>query len=350
MPTSFPTLSRRHWLSMIGKAAGGSVMYQAMTSLGYAQESNYRGPQGLSKSKRGGSVLILGAGLAGMTAAYELRAAGYRVQILEFQERSGGRCWTVRGGDSFTELGGAKQTCTFAKGNYINPGPWRVPYHHYAVLDYCKKFGVKMEPFMQVNYNALVHNSKAFGGKPQKFREVQADAYGYVAELLAKATNQGALDQAVTKEDKEKLLESLRGWGALNKDFRYVESHAASTHRGFKIEPGGGLMPVAQPSTPIAMEDLMQSGLWNHINDGHLMEFQTAIFEPEGGMDAIAKGFEKQVGSLVRHNCKVTKIEQSDKGVTVTFNDTKKGGAAQQLKADWCVCTIPASILAQIDI
>lgn len=108
MPTSIPTLSRRHWLSMIGKAAGGSVMYQAMSSLGYAQESNYRGPLELSKAKRGGSVVILGAGLAGMTAAYELRAAGYRVQVLEFQERSGGRCWTVRGGDSFTELGGAK--------------------------------------------------------------------------------------------------------------------------------------------------------------------------------------------------------------------------------------------------
>ena len=40
MPTSIPTLSRRHWLSMIGKVAGGSVMYQAMSSLGYAQESN----------------------------------------------------------------------------------------------------------------------------------------------------------------------------------------------------------------------------------------------------------------------------------------------------------------------
>ena len=350
MPTSIPTLSRRHWLSMIGKAAGGGVMYQAMSSLGYAQESNYRGPLELSKAKRGGSVVILGAGLAGMTAAYELRAAGYRVQVLEFQERSGGRCWTVRGGDSFTELGGAKQTCSFAKGNYINPGPWRVPYHHYAVLDYCKKFGVRLEPFMQVNYNALVHNSKAFGGKPQKFREVQADAYGYVAELLAKATNQGALDQAVTREDKEKLLESLRGWGALDKDFRYVASHSVSNHRGFQIEPAGGLMPVAQYSTPIEMSSLLQSGLWNKINDGHLMEFQTAIFEPVGGMDAIAKGFEKEVGSLVRHNCKVTRIEQNDKGVTVTFSDTRKGGAAQQVKADWCVCTIPASILAQIDI
>ena len=38
-----------------------------------------------------------------MTAALELRAAGYKVQVLEFNSRPGGRNWTLRGGDSFTE-------------------------------------------------------------------------------------------------------------------------------------------------------------------------------------------------------------------------------------------------------
>ena len=65
-----------------------------------------------------------------MTAAFELRKAGYKVQVLEFNGRPGGRNWTLRGGDIFTELGGAKQTCEFEKGLYINPGPWRIPYHH----------------------------------------------------------------------------------------------------------------------------------------------------------------------------------------------------------------------------
>ena len=37
-----------------------------------------------------------------------------------------------------------------------------------------------------------------------------------MAELLAKATRQNALDAAVSKEDREKLLESLRAWGALD--------------------------------------------------------------------------------------------------------------------------------------
>lgn len=135
-------LSRRDLLSLIGVTAGSAVMYQAMTSLGLAAESGYKGPIKLEGDPKGATVLILGAGLAGMTAALELRNAGYKVQILEYNGRAGGRNWTIRGGDTFTELGGATQKCEFDEGLYINPGPWRIPYHHNGVLDYCKRLGV----------------------------------------------------------------------------------------------------------------------------------------------------------------------------------------------------------------
>jgi len=168
-------------------------MYQAMTSLGFAAESTHPGTLNLGSTPKGATVLILGAGLAGMTAAYELRKAGYKVTMLEFNQRAGGRCWTLRGGDTYTELGGATQQCQFAEGNYINPGPWRVPYHHHHVMSYINEFNIPIEPFIQVNYNALVHSTHAFGGKPQRYREVQADYQGYAAELLAKVSNQGGL-------------------------------------------------------------------------------------------------------------------------------------------------------------
>ena len=147
-------LRRRDLLSLIGLLAGSAAMYQAMTSLGFASESRYQGPIKLEGDPKGASVLILGAGLAGMTAALELRKAGYQVQLLEFNSRPGGRNWTLRGGDSFTELGGATQTCGFEAGLYINPGPWRIPYHHRALLDYCKRLNVALEPFNHLNHNA----------------------------------------------------------------------------------------------------------------------------------------------------------------------------------------------------
>src|ERR1700709_61971 len=149
-----PPMRRRDLLSPIGAAPGGSERLRASPKLGRAQESDYAGPITLSGDPKGASVLILGAGLAGMVAALELRKAGYRVHVLKYNGRVGGRTWTIRGGDRFTELGGARQDCGFDQGLYLNPGPWRIPYHHRALLDYCKRLGVAMEPFIQVHRNA----------------------------------------------------------------------------------------------------------------------------------------------------------------------------------------------------
>jgi monoamine oxidase len=61
-----------------------------------------------------------------------------------------------------------------------------------------------------------------------------------VAELLAKVTQQSALDASVSKEDQEKLLESLRDWGALDKSYCYVSGDSSSDRRGYKRKPGVG--------------------------------------------------------------------------------------------------------------
>jgi monoamine oxidase len=345
-PASHP--SRRDLLSLIGAVAGGAAMYHAMTSLGFASESGYKGPIKLEGDPKGASVLILGAGLAGMTAALELRQAGYKVQVLEFNGRPGGRNWTLRGGDKFTELGGATQTCEFEQGLYINPGPWRIPYHHRAVLDYCKRLNVVLEPFIQLNHNALLHGSKAFGGKPQRIREIKTDFQGAVSELLAKAAHQGKLDDAVSKEDKEILLQALRSWGALDKDYAYRASLISADFRGFAKQPGGGLDAAPLPGEPLALSDILKSRMWRYLQNFALHEFQTTMFQPVGGMDMIGKAFARQVGDLIRYDSKVTQIRQNDRGVTVSYVDARNPAAPLEAKADWCVCTIPLSILSQL--
>ena len=341
-------MDRRSLLTLIGTVAGSAVMYQAMTELGHAAESGFAGPIALKGGAKGASVLILGAGLAGMSAAYELRRAGYKVQVLEYNDRPGGRNWSLHGGDTYMELGGFTQHVQFDKGLYINPGPWRLPHHHRAVLHYCKLLNVPLEPFTQVNYAAYVQSNNAFGGKPKRYREVHADFNGHVAELLAKATNQSKLDQAVTKEDREVLLGALRYWGALDQNYEYKKNLFTSERRGYVSDPGGGLDSVPVPSEPMAMRELMKSTLWQSILQGHDYEFQNTIFQPVGGMGAIGKAFGRALGNVIRYNCKVTEIRQDAKGVTATYHDSKKGGAPRQAHADWCVCTIPASILGQI--
>src|SRR3569623_2250631 len=104
--------------------------------------------------------------MAGMSAAYELRNAGYSVQVLEYNARPGGRNWTLRGGDSYTELGGATQRCRFDEGLYVTPGPWRLPHHHEHVLHYCRELGVRVDPFIDANQNVYVRGAPVFDGQP----------------------------------------------------------------------------------------------------------------------------------------------------------------------------------------
>ncbi len=344
------TMTRREVLGAIGLAAGSMAMYHAMATLGHAQESPYTGPVRLEGDPNGARVLILGAGLAGMTAALELRAAGYEVQVLEYREKAGGRCWTLRGGDVYTELGGATQTVEFEGENYINPGPWRIPYNHYAVLDYCRRLNVRLEPFIQKNHNAYLHRSNAFDGQPQRFRHIATDFRGHVAELLAKATNQGALDDTITDEEKDKLVQALRVFGHLNEDNGYVASNATSRYRGYEQEPGGGRGAAPVASEPLALEQILNSELWTWLADAETTSHQSTIFQPAGGMDMIAQAFEREVGELITYNAKVVSLMQDENGVTVEYvNSNGESEERTTVTADWCVCTIPFSILGQID-
>jgi monoamine oxidase len=344
--TTGPT--RRQLLGAIGTTAGAVTMYQAMSLFGIAEASPYKGRVRFDGDPHGARVLILGAGLAGMLAALELRAAGYVVEVLEYRDVAGGRCWTLRAGDTYEELGGFTQKIDFAQGNYFNPGPWRIPYHHRAVLDYCQRMGVALEPFIQDNKNAYLHASGAFGGKPVRAREIAADFNGHVAELLSKVVDQGALDQTVSTEDKAILLESLRSFGALSADMSYARGDAASDRRGWDRWPNGGAEGKPLPSTPLDPGEVLRSRLWEHLSASDSLNHQLPMFQPRGGMDMIARAFEREVGDLIRYGAKVTALRQEEERVVATFED-RSTGAVETATADWCVCTIPFSILGQID-
>src|ERR1700749_2236756 len=84
-------------------------------------------PQRMGSGK---SVLVLGAGIAGLTAAYELMKAEYKVEVLEASRRVGARGSRVRRNDVVEKPGRAPQPCQFDAGLYLNAGPGRIPYHH----------------------------------------------------------------------------------------------------------------------------------------------------------------------------------------------------------------------------
>lgn len=342
------SLTRRSLLKTIGLTAGASAMYHAMAVLGHAHATSFSGSPALSPVKPGTRVLILGAGLAGLLSAYELRKAGYEVEIIEFQERAGGRNWTLRGGDTYTELGGATQHVTFAEGNYFNPGPWRIPHHHRTVLHYCKALGVKLEAAVQFNHNAFFHSSEAFNGKPQRLREVWSDLQGNIAELLSKAAHDSRLDLPVGPDERDQLLQALKGWGLLDDNYRYNSTLDTALRRGYATPPGGGMVGPPEPGPLLDLHDLMHPSVWQGLNSLLVYNAHDTMFQPVGGMDQISRGFMRALpGLTVRYNARVTRIDQNEGRVTVTYEDNA-GGGAQQVSAHWCICTIPLNILGQI--
>ncbi|MBV9626975.1 MAG: FAD-dependent oxidoreductase, partial [Xanthobacteraceae bacterium] len=60
-------------------------------------------------SAHGTKVVILGAGAAGLSAAYELTRAGYACTVLEARDRVGGRNFTVRRGSAIEMTDGSRQ-------------------------------------------------------------------------------------------------------------------------------------------------------------------------------------------------------------------------------------------------
>jgi monoamine oxidase len=327
-------MTRRELLMMVGAAAGAGASYQAMAQLGVTEASPVvsRIP-GTTRARPGASVLVLGGGVAGMSAALELSRVGYKVTLLENNKRPGGRCWTIRGGDVVPELGGATQTCQFDKGFYINPGPWRIPYDHRNLLSYIHELGVPLETQVQSSHNTLVHSRSKFGGKPVRLGTLGSSFQGNIAELLAKAAKQGALDQLVTKEDQEKLLEGMRSWGQLDADYTYR---------------GGRQDPLLQPAKPITREELMSSGAWSRMAVGD--DYHDILMQPVGGMDRVAYALYGATKDMVRLNSRVISIRQDKKKVSVTYVDSDTGANQQTVTADWCVCAMPLTVLSQMEV
>ena len=303
-------------------------------------------PFRLEGEGNGKEVLILGAGLAGMAAAYELGKLGYRCTILEARERAGGRCWSIRKGSVNTETGQPVQTANFDEGQYFNAGPSRIPHHHALTLHYCRELSVPIQVYNNVNENAYYFSEGKgpLSNKKVRVREVHNDVRGWMAELLAKGMDGGKIDAGMSKEDTLKVIEYLRAEGGLDIDKFYK----ASARRGYIESPGPGDREgtIGDPHALLAM---LQSGLLDpdfYNVAEYAYELQGTLFQAVGGMDRIAAAFEQRVGGQIRYHAEVSQIHNLEQGVKVVYKDP---GGEKTVQADLCICTIPLPVLSNID-
>lgn len=342
MPQS---ISRRGLLNLVGKAGGATAVYNTMAALGLIPTPTaYAGsPELAPGSGNGVRVVVLGAGIAGLTAAYELSKVGYVCTVLEARKRAGGRNWTIRGGDTVEEIDSIQQ-CSFAAGQhmYFNAGPARIPHHHKAILGYCKDFGVELEVLVNDNRAAFFQSDDAFEGKPQSNRQIIHDSRGFIAELLAKAISKDALVEDVAAEDKERLLAFVRSFGALAKDYSYKGSPRA----GYDEPPGAGLSQ-GRLREPISFKELLKSEFWQYkLYSSERFDQAATMLQPVGGMDRIAQAFAARLGRSIQYECVVKEIHKREAGARIVYQDPS--GQRLAIEADYVVCTLPLAVLAAI--
>ena len=276
-------------------------------------------------------VLILGGGLAGLTAAYALGKVGYDCRVLEARTRPGGRVFTVRRG-TVSEEEGSSQTAAFDEGLYFNAGPMRISHHHHTTLAYCRELQVPVEVFVADSESAYLYQTRSstLTGQRIRLREARADFDGYIAELLSKSLSQGQLDQPLTNDDRDRLLAYLRRLGALDQQRQYRGSPRRSGYH--------------EQSAPLSLRDLLGANFDFYV--GIDWDSQPTMMQVVGGMDRLPAALAARLRNRIVYRAAVREIRQGELGVWAIYADAD--GQLKRVDADYCICTIPLPVLSSI--
>lgn len=331
----------------------------------------------------GGHVVIVGAGIGGLTVAYDLlrqnahRAPDkqFRVTVLEAMGRVGGRSITLRPGDpaqptpedSFTEdfidANGRRrvvtQTCTFEREPnqpyepYLNAGPGRIPSGHIQLLKLCEELGVELEVYvMETRSNLVVTKVEGEGGvvfERRTNRQVANDIRGYLAQDLYERLRAEASGPD-TDPAAANLLELLRYFGALSKVSENEYSYQGSQRAGYSVLPGSNPGVLLEP---LGKDELINAKLWQRaFYQAEDFLWQQTSFQPVGGMDKIETALARKIRELARRSqpkhepikldCPVSQIRKFRAQWVVTYQES---GGPEYAVADFCVVNMPIPLL-----
>jgi monoamine oxidase len=277
------------------------------------------------------SVIVLGAGLAGLVAAYELGEAGYQVTVVEARSRPGGRVHTLRD--------------EFADGMHAEAGAFAfVPTAPDYVMGYVRRFGLAVTPALpdepggrrllyyfrgkrfpdsaEIEWPLELSNEERRLGLPaMRSRYLRA-----AVDEVVKASGSGDLDALLQKYDRCSFAEFLHNDGA--------SAAAAELIAVTDWDPVGEKLDERS-----ALDVIAQAACYG--------AFRGLRYSIVGGNDRLPQAFAERLGERMRYGAAAVRIEQNRRGVRVVC---VRGGREEAADADYLVCALPFSVLRGLEV
>jgi monoamine oxidase len=271
------------------------------------------------------TVVVVGAGMAGLVAACELRRAGHQPIVLEARGRVGGRIYTLRE--------------PFADGLYAEVGAMRIPRTHALTLAYCERFGLPLVPFTAANANAYVH----VAGCRVRAGKLWADA-ALSAFDLAEHERGRPIDalwsEAIAELTAALTREGEGAWPAI------VERYDDYSIRDFLASRGWSEGAVELFGLLMSQEALLNSSFLECFRE-EVHHCYTDLLQIDGGMDRLPRAFLPELRGCIRFGARLIAVEQRDTSVTVHYQ-TAAGRAAET--GDYAILTVPFPVLRHVEV
>jgi monoamine oxidase len=304
------TINRREFLKRTGFAAG---------SLYLSAGASWAMPQAGPRNGSGKRVTILGAGLAGLAAGWELKQAGHDVTILEAQLHPGGRVHTIREGLS-DEM-------------YSEAGAGRIPNTHSVTLEWVKHFGLELEPFFpkEMSEVALMKGKrvKTPVGKPVDMSQVPLDL-----TLEERRIGLSNFDEHYYGEDMRKIGDGIR------EDWPPEIMHLANISMADYLRQRGASADAIHYML-FGFEGDVALDFIRDANSHHT----ESLSKIRGGNDQLPRAFAAKLSDVIRYGCAVEHIERGGDGVRIAY---RRAGMLEHVESDAAICTIPYGVLRHI--
>lgn len=311
-------MNRRDFL----RNSAATVAALSAARVGVASALNW----GSTAGTTGRRVVILGAGLAGLSAGYELVNGGFAVTILEGRARPGGRVYTLR--DPFADGLHAEAGAVFSPANHehtmqfaklCNMKLHSVPPHDLFSTSWVRNRMVRLDE-SELDFEGLTLDERrmGFGGMLEKY------FYGAVSEVTD-PISPGWPPDSLKKYDDMSFADLLRTRGASKSAVEILKA-------GYLSMWGDGVESVSALG-------LLRDGWFGRTD---------FLCQIEGGNDRLPHAMTKLLPEgTVRYGARVVRIENGASGVKVLYEEQ---GKRQTAVADRLVCTLPFGVLRELEV